>query len=84
MKYLKAIRILSIMYDREEKGDLIIKNYFDLDWISDYTMKKSISRFIFILNRGPLSWCSKKQAIVALLLTEAKYIMLILVVKKAT
>lgn len=31
MRYLKVIKILDITYGEEERGDLIIKDYFDLD-----------------------------------------------------
>ncbi len=37
-----------------------------------------------MLNGGPVSWCSKKQAMVALSFTEAEYIALTLSVKEAT
>lgn len=43
-----------------------------------------MSKFIFKLNKDPISWYSKNQATIALFLTEAKYTFLILTVKEAT
>lgn len=37
-----------------------------------------------MLNKGPVSWCSKRQATVALSSTEAEYITLTLAAKEAT
>lgn len=37
-----------------------------------------------MLNGGPVSWCSKRQATVALSSTEAEYIALTLAAKEAT
>lgn len=37
-----------------------------------------------MLNRDPVSWCSKKQATMALLSTEAEYVVLTLATKKVT
>lgn len=37
-----------------------------------------------MLNRGPISWCSKRQVIVTLFLMEVEYIALALAIKKAT
>ncbi len=84
MKYLKAIRTLGIKYGREEGRDLIIKSYFGSDWAENHATRKSTLRFIFMLNGGLVSWCSKKQAIVALSLTEAEYVTLTLAAKEAT
>lgn len=83
MQYLKAIFIFSIIYGGDER-DLIIKYFSDSDWAGNQASRKSTSRFVFILNRGPVSWCSKKQATVALSLTKAEYMALTLATKKAT
>lgn len=86
MRYLKITKSVKITYGREErKGrDFIIKKYSDSDWSDDYATRKSTSGFLFELNRGLISWCAKRQAIVALLLTEAKYVALTLAAKKVT
>lgn len=53
--YLKAMKIVGIIYGGNEKEDLITKGYSNSDWIGDYTIRKSISDFIFILNKDVVS-----------------------------
>lgn len=84
MRYPKAIRSIKITYSGEKGEDLTIKEYSYFDWAGDYITRKSTSGFVFILNGGPMSWCSKKQATIALSSIEAKYVALTLAVKKVT
>lgn len=55
MGYLKAMKMLDIMYGRKEDGDLIINDYSNSDQVDDNVTRKSTSRFIFMLNGGPVS-----------------------------
>lgn len=64
--------------------NLTIEAYSDFDWAGDKSSRRSTSGFIFMLNGGPVSWCSKRQATVALSSTEAEYIALTLAAKEAT
>ena len=45
----------------------------DVDWVGDLDQRRSTSGYVFNLFGGAISWMSKKQAIVALSTTEAKY-----------
>lgn len=47
---LKATKTIGIIYAGNEERDLTIKGYFDSDWAGDYTTRKLISGFVFILN----------------------------------
>ena len=82
LRYLKGSREREITYSGQEK--LLVQGYSDSDWAGDKESRKSTSGFIFMLNGGPVSWCSKKQATVALSSTEAEYIALTLAAKEAT
>lgn len=76
MQYLKVTSTIKITYSTEKREELIIKIYFNFDWASDYNIKKSISKFIFILNGGLVSKYFKKKAIIALSSIEVKYMVL--------
>lgn len=58
LQYLIMTKDMEIIYGEEQERDLIIKSYFDSDWAGDYSTRKSISRYIFILNGEPVSWYS--------------------------
>ena len=58
--------------------------YSDSDWAGDHVDRKSTSGFAFMLNRGPISYASRKQAVIALSCTEAEYVALSLAAREAT
>lgn len=59
LQYLKAIKETRITYREKQGGDLIIKEYSNSDLAGDHITRKSISRYIFMLNRGSVNWYSK-------------------------
>ena len=81
LKYMKGSRQRGITYDGQKK--LLVVGYFDSDWAGDLESRKSTFGFIFMLNGGQVSWCSKRQPTVALSSTEAEYIALTLAAKEA-
>lgn len=48
--------------------------YSDSDWYGYRFDKRSTPRYLFKYLGGPISWCSKKQLVVALLACEVEYI----------
>eukprot|EP00253_Pinus_taeda_P031962 PITA_31962 len=52
---------------------LDICGFVDADWAGDLDQRRSISGYVFNLFGGSVSWMSKKQFVVALSTTEAKY-----------
>ena len=82
LRYMKGSINRGITYGDEEK--LLIESYSDSDWTGNKESRKSILGFIFMLNRGPVSWCSKRQPTIALSSTKAEYIALTLAAKEAT
>lgn len=82
LRYMKGSRQRGITYGGQEK--LLVEGYSDSDWAGELESRKSTSGFIFMLNGGPVSWCSKRQPTVALSSTEAEYIALTLAAKEAT
>lgn len=68
------------MYGGQE--ELLVEGYSDSNWVGDKKSQKPIFGFIFILNGGLVSWCSKKQAMMTFSSTKTEYIALILAIKE--
>ena len=56
---------LEIMFD--------IHGFVDVDWAGDLDQRISTSGYVFSLFGGGVSWMSKRQSVVALSTTKAKY-----------
>lgn len=50
--------------------------YSDADWASEVDGRRSCSGYVVKMSNAAISWCSKRQSIVALSSTEAEYIAL--------
>lgn len=75
LRYINATKNLGISYkvnNDKNKEELI--GYTDSDYAGDVETRKSTTGFIIMYCNGPISWCSKKQSVVALSSTEAEYI----------
>lgn len=55
-------------------SELKLTGYCDSDFGGDVVERRSTSGYIFFVNKAPISWCSKKQSVVALSSCEAEYI----------
>ena len=84
LRYLKGSRDRGITYGGLDQEQLLVEGYSDSDWAGDKEGRRSTSGFIFMLNGGPVSWCSKRRPTVALSSTEAEYIALTLAANEAT
>ena len=84
LRYLKETTDREITYGGLDQEDLLVKGYSDSDWAGEKESRKLTFSFIFMLNGGPVSRCSKRQPKVALSSSEAEYITLTLADKKAT
>lgn len=75
IRYVKGTLEYGLLFPtkiREEKADLI--GYLDAYWCGDRNDRESTAGYVFKLGDGPISWCSKKDPIVALSSCEAKYV----------
>lgn len=71
LRYLKGTRNRGICYGN---GDLIPYGYSDGSWADDLYNRRSTAGYVFILNGGPISWSSRRQATVSTSTCEAEYI----------
>ena len=74
VRYLKGTANISLKFEKSIEGDLI--GFSDADWAGDQDDRHSTTGNLFLMAGGPVSWLSKKQAIVALSTSEAEYVAL--------
>lgn len=74
LRYLSGTIDYKLRFSRERSTDLYA--YCDSDWASDADKRRSCSGYLMIMSNGAISWCSKRQSIVALSSTEAEYVAL--------
>ncbi|UYV79406.1 hypothetical protein LAZ67_17002496, partial [Cordylochernes scorpioides] len=71
--YLKATKNIGICFGGSSCTTSLI-GFSDADFAGDLDTRKSTTGFVFMLNNGPISWCSQKQNCVSLSTTESEYI----------
>ncbi|KAL4183089.1 hypothetical protein AMTRI_Chr11g153450 [Amborella trichopoda] len=81
LKYLKGTMNYALTY----KGgtEVAIEGYSDASYLADSDNVKSTSGYVFMLERGAISWNTKKQDIVALSTMESEYVACYLAAKEA-
>ncbi|XP_043809750.1 secreted RxLR effector protein 161-like [Manihot esculenta] len=67
LMYITATRL-----DRGDTTELVA--YIDSDYTGDIDDKRSMSGYVFLMNRGAVSWASKKQPVVTLSTIKAEFI----------
>lgn len=70
-RYLRGTYGLGIFYKKGGKNELIA--HTDSDYAGDLEVRKTTSGHIFIMSSGVVSWSSRKQPVVTLSTTEAKF-----------
>ena len=72
LRYVKGTVDYGIKYAKTDQFQLV--GFSDSDWAGLIDDMKSTTGFCFSLGLGVISWCSKKQEIVAQCTVEAKFI----------
>lgn len=71
LRYLKGTAKLKLRYGGDSAR---LTGYSDADWAGDLDNRRSTSGYVFTMYGGAISWCSRRQATVALSSTEAELI----------
>ncbi|UYV84036.1 hypothetical protein LAZ67_X000937 [Cordylochernes scorpioides] len=71
--YLKATKNIGICFGGSSCTTSLI-GFSDAYFAGDLDTRKSTTGYVFMLNNGPISWCSQKQNCVSLSTTESEYI----------
>lgn len=65
-----------ITYLRDQERSIKLLDYVNIDYSGDLDIRRSTLRYVFMIAGGPVSWSSKCQQTIVLLITEAKYIVM--------
>ncbi|KAE8687628.1 lachrymatory-factor synthase-like [Hibiscus syriacus] len=71
LRYIKGTSNVALCYGG---SNLLINVYVDSNYASDLDKSKSITRYVFKIVGGAVSWVSKLQSVVATSTTEAEYV----------
>ena len=74
IRYLKATPDYGIVFDGNSSTQNQMKAYTDADYAMCVDTRKSTSRVVIILNKGPILWLSRKQGVVTDSTTYAEYV----------
>jgi hypothetical protein len=80
--YLSKTKDIGIIYTKDDNINYI-SGYCDADYAGDIASAKSTSGYIFYIAKGPITWKSKLQTIIAQSTTEAEYIAINIAAKEA-
>ena len=72
MRYLKGTSSLAITYGNN-KDSVKLQGFSDASYGDDLHDRRSMTGYLFMLNHGPISWHSRKQATVAKSTYKAEY-----------
>ncbi|KAL0440382.1 UNVERIFIED_CONTAM: Retrovirus-related Pol polyprotein from transposon TNT 1-94 [Sesamum latifolium] len=70
-RYLKGTVRHGIIFGSQQNDPLVV-GYVDYDYAGDLDDRRSTTRYVFTLGRGPICWRSTVQSIVALSTTEVE------------
>lgn len=73
LKYLKGHTEQGITFLNNGKTNLL-EAYCDSDYAGDQETRRSTTGYVIYYAGGPISWCSRRQSIIALSSTEAEYV----------
>lgn len=83
LRYIKGTLKYEVLFPSGVKSNSKLICYSDSDWCEDRVGRRSTSGYCFKYLGGHISWCTKKQSVVALSTCEAEYIVGVLSVFQA-
>ncbi|XP_071740539.1 uncharacterized mitochondrial protein AtMg00810-like [Rutidosis leptorrhynchoides] len=82
LHYVKGLMGHGLWY--KKCNDVLLNGFVDADWMGDANDRHSTSSYCFNMGSAVISWCSKKQDVVALSSTEVEYIAAIMAAQECT
>jgi len=75
LRYVKGTLGCGILFPASDMGrSCELLGYTDSNWCGDKDDRKSTAGYLFMFGKAPISWCSKKEPVVAHSSCEAEYI----------
>ncbi|GAU11617.1 hypothetical protein TSUD_346090 [Trifolium subterraneum] len=74
LRYIKGTMDYGIVFKKPDKRSLDLIGYTNSNWCGDKDDRKSTAGYVFLYGGAPISWCSRKEPVVALSTCEAEYI----------
>ncbi|XP_073223568.1 secreted RxLR effector protein 161-like [Cicer arietinum] len=75
LRYIKGTKEFGLLFSNGSKGERSeLVGYLYSYWCGDITDRRSTSGYVFKFNESAISWCTKKQPVIALSSCEAEYI----------
>ncbi|GAU50018.1 hypothetical protein TSUD_331710 [Trifolium subterraneum] len=74
LRYIKGTMDYGIVLNKPDKKSIELIGYTDSNWCGDKDDRKSTAGYVFMYGGAPISWCSRKEPVVALSTCEAEYI----------
>ncbi|GAU47317.1 hypothetical protein TSUD_377910 [Trifolium subterraneum] len=77
LRYITGILEFGILFPksaRNAKPKIEIVCFSDAEWCGDNVDRRSTNGYVFKFQNAPVSWCSKKQSVIALSSCEAEYV----------
>ena len=72
LRYVKGTLKYGVLFPSGRKIESELLSYSDSDWCGDRVDRRNTSGYLFKFLGGHISWCSKKQPVVALSTCEAE------------
>lgn len=82
LRYLIGTKNAALVFGRTS-NNLIPEVFVDADWAGDVKGRKLTSGYVVLMGGAAVSWCSRKEEVVALSSAEAEYISLCSATKEA-
>ncbi|XP_050908156.1 secreted RxLR effector protein 161-like [Lathyrus oleraceus] len=75
LRYVKGTLGCGILFPTSDTGrSCNLLGYTDSNWCEDKDDRKSTAGYVFMFGGAPISWCSRKEPVVALSSCEVEYI----------
>ncbi|KAK2392639.1 putative mitochondrial protein [Trifolium repens] len=75
LRYINGTVHYGVLFPYSSNRETLeLVGFSDADWCGDKIERKSTSGYLFKFQGAPVSWCSKKQSVIALSSCEAEYV----------